>query len=270
MPEMKRQYQDQEMPLLDHLEELRTRIIHSLIGLIIGMAISLVFSKRILDLLLIPTTRIDAPLHLQVLKVQGMFMVTLEIAFFGGIVLSLPYILYQIWLFIAPGLLEHERRYFPRLIFSATTLFLVGVAFSYFVVLPFALNFFIGLAPPEIKPNIAIDFYIGFAIRMLVIFGIIFELPVLSYFLSKIGILTPEIMRRYRRHAIVVIFISAAILTPPDIMTQVLLAIPLVLLYELSIWISGIVVRGKKAAAEAEANAADPPQESSQEENSST
>ena len=236
------------MPLLDHLEELRTRIIRSLVGLIIGMAISLVFSKQILDFLLIPTTRIDAPLHLQVLKVQGMFMVTLEIAFFGGIILSLPYILYQAWLFIAPGLLEHERRYFPRLIFSATTLFLLGVAFSYFIVLPFALNFFIGLAPPEIKPNIAIDFYIGFAIRMLVIFGVIFELPVLSYFLSKIGILTPELMRKHRRHAIVVIFISAAILTPPDIMTQVLLAIPLVLLYELSIWISGIVVRGREAA----------------------
>ncbi len=242
------------MPLLDHLEELRTRIIRSLVGLIIGMAISLVFSKRILDLLLIPTTRIDAPLHLQVLKVQGMFMVTLEIAFFGGIILSLPYILYQAWLFIAPGLLEHERRYFPRLIFSATTLFLLGVAFSYFIVLPFALNFFIGLAPPEIKPNIAIDFYIGFAIRMLVIFGVIFELPVLSYFLSKIGILTPEIMRKHRRHAIVVIFISAAVLTPPDIMTQVLLAIPLVLLYELSIWISGIVVRGREAAAKDEEN----------------
>ncbi len=242
------------MPLLDHLEELRTRIIRSLVGLIIGMAISLVFSKRILDFLLIPTTRIDAPLHLQVLKVQGMFMVTLEIAFFGGIILSLPYILYQAWLFIAPGLLEHERRYFPRLIFSATTLFLLGVAFSYFIVLPFALNFFIGLAPPEIKPNIAIDFYIGFAIRMLVIFGVIFELPVLSYFLSKIGILTPEIMRKHRRHAIVVIFISAAVLTPPDIMTQVLLAIPLVLLYELSIWISGIVVRGREAAAKDEEN----------------
>ncbi len=249
------------MPLLDHLEELRTRIIRSLIGLIIGMAISLVFSKRILDLLLLPTTRIDAPLNLQVLKVQGMFMVTLEIAFFGGIILSLPYILYQAWLFIAPGLLEHERRYFPRLIFSATTLFLTGVAFSYFIVLPFALNFFIGLAPPEIKPNIAIDFYIGFAIRMLVIFGIIFELPVLSYFFSKIGLLTPQLMRQYRRHAIVVIFIGAAILTPPDIMTQVLLAIPLLLLYELSIWISGVVVRGRKAAA-AEAST----QESAQEE----
>ncbi len=245
-------YEDKEMPLLEHLEELRQRIIRSLIAMGIGMVICLIFAKKILQVLLYPTTQLDHPFSLQVLKVQGMFLVTLEVGLFGGIILSLPYILHQFWLFIAPGLLEHERRYFPRLLFSSTTLFIAGVAFAYFVVLPFALNFFIGLAPPEIRANIAIDFYIGFAIRLLVIFGVIFELPVISYFFSKIGLLTPVLMRRYRRHAVVAIFVLAALLTPPDIITQVMLGVPLILLYEVSIWISQLVVNKKLKEAEAQ------------------
>jgi sec-independent protein translocase protein TatC len=149
-------------------------------------------------------------------------------------------------MFVAPGLYIHERRHVPRIIISATLLFLMGVAFAYFFIIPFALNFFLGLAPTTIKTNIAIDFYISFVIRLLVVFGIIFQLPILSFFLSRMGILKPEHMRKYRRHAIVVIFILAAVFTPPDPFTQVMLAIPLILLYEFSILISGWVNRRKK------------------------
>ncbi len=230
-----------EMSFLDHVEELRWRIIRSLVALFAATVLCLAFYRRILDLLILPVNRLSNPMHLQVLKVQGMFVVTLEVAFFGGLILSLPYILYQFWKFIAPGLLESERRYFPKLIGSSTLLFLMGVLFAYLLVLPFALNFFIGLAPPEIAANIAIDFYIGFTIRLLVIFGLIFEMPVITYFLSRLGLLTPERMRHYRRHAVVAIFIVAAILTPPDVITQVMLAIPLILLYELSILVSAVV-----------------------------
>ncbi len=239
-------YEDKEMPFLEHLEELRNRIIKSLLAVIIAAGLCLIFSKQLLNALLWPTTRVNLPLEIQVLKVQGMFLVTLEIAFFGGLILSLPYILYQIWAFIAPGLYPKERRYFPRLISSATFLFLAGVAFAYFVILPFALNFFLNLAPPSVKTNIAIDFYIGFTIRLLVIFGIIFELPVLSFFLSKIGLISPDLMRKYRRHAIVLIFVLAAILTPPDPFTQVMLAIPLIVLYEFSIFVSKLVYKSKQ------------------------
>ncbi len=244
--------EDREMPFLDHLEELRMRIIRSLLGVLVGFIICLVFSKTLLNVLLWPTTRVDVPLQIQVLKVQGMFVVTLEIGFFGGIILSLPFILYQFWMFVAPGLFPHERRYFPSLITSATLLFLSGVAFAYFVILPFALEFFLKLAPETIKANIAIDFYIGFAIRLMVIFGIIFQLPILSYFLSKIGLLTPKVMRKYRRMAIVFIFVIAAILTPPDPFTQVMLGIPLILLYEFSIFISSRVYKKKREKEEAE------------------
>ena len=238
------------MPFLDHLEEFRHRIIKALIALVVGMVICLFFSKPLLNVLLWPTTRVNVPLDIQVLKVQGMFMVTLEIAFFAGIIIGLPYILFQLWMFIAPGLYIHEKKYVPRIIVSATALFLLGVAFAYFVIIPFALEFFIGLAPEEIKTNIAIDFYIGFVVRILAVFGIIFQLPIMSYFLSKLGILKPTFMKRYRRHAIVAIFIVAAILTPPDPFTQTLLAVPLIILYEFSIFISHWVNKSQNKKSE--------------------
>jgi sec-independent protein translocase protein TatC len=234
------------MPFLEHLEEFRNRVIKSVIGIILGAIICLIFSKQLLNLLLWPTTRVNLPIDIQVLKVQGMFIVTLEIAFFGGILVSLPYILFQTWMFIAPGLHVHERKYVPRIIGSATFLFLLGVSFAYYVIFPFALEFFLGLAPSTVETNIAIDFYISFIIRLLFVFGVIFQLPVMSYFLSRLGILTPEFMRKYRRHSIVVIFVLAALFTPPDPFTQVMLGIPLILLYEISIFISKAVHRIKK------------------------
>ncbi|NOQ96937.1 MAG: twin-arginine translocase subunit TatC [Calditrichae bacterium] len=234
------------MPFLEHLEEFRNRIIKAIIGVIIGAVICLIFSKQLLNVLLWPTTRVDMPIDIQVLKVQGMFIVTLEIAFFGGILVSLPFLLYQAWMFIAPGLYRNEKRYIPRVITSATLLFLTGVAFAYFLIFPFALEFFLGLAPETVQTNIAIDFYISFIIRLLVIFGVVFQLPIMSYFLSKMGIITPVFMRKHRRHSIVIIFVMAALFTPPDPFTQVMLAIPLILLYEISIYISYLVHKSKK------------------------
>lgn len=237
---------EKEMPFLEHLEEFRNRIIKAIIGVIIGAVICLIFSKQLLNVLLWPTTRVDMPIDIQVLKVQGMFIVTLEIAFFGGILVSLPFLLYQTWMFIAPGLYRNEKRYVPRVIASATLLFLTGVAFAYFLIFPFALEFFLGLAPETVQTNIAIDFYISFIIRLLVIFGVVFQLPIMSYFLSKMGIITPVFMRKHRRHSIVIIFVMAALFTPPDPFTQVMLAIPLILLYEISIYISYLVHKSKK------------------------
>ena len=244
------QKQEKEMPFLEHLEELRWRIIRSAISIIVGMIICLFFSQQILDLLILPTHSLDTPLVLQVLKVQGMFMVKLEVGFFGGLVLALPFILVQFWRFISPGLIETERRYFVPLVASSTILFLIGLSFAYFVILPLAIDFFIGLASGDIKPNIAIDFYIGFVLRILLVFGFVFELPMVSYFLSKIGLLTSAFMRKYRRHAIVIIFVAAAVLTPPDVITQILLGVPLIFLYELSILLAQAVERNKLKKAE--------------------
>ncbi len=238
--------EENEMTFIDHLEELRWRLLRSMIAIVAGMIICFIFAKPLLKILIYPASRLDPPLAFQFLKVQGMFIVFLEIGIFGGIILALPYILYQIWGFIAPGLLPQERRYVFPLLGFATLMFAIGLFFAYYILMPFALSFFVGLAPADITANIAIDFYIGFVIRLMLLFGIIFELPVVSYFLGKIGLLTSRFMRNYRRHAVVGIFVIAALLTPPDPITQILLGVPLILLYELSIFIVKLVEKKAK------------------------
>ncbi|MEJ2055694.1 MAG: twin-arginine translocase subunit TatC, partial [Calditrichaceae bacterium] len=128
--------------------------------------------------------------------------------------------------------------------------FLAGASLAYFIIVPIALDFFLGLAPASVTNNIALDFYFGFVVRLVVVFGIVFELPVISLFLTKIGILTPDILKKYRRYVIVAIFIVAAILTPPDPTTQIMLGIPLVLLYEFTIWVSYFFKKKKDKLAE--------------------
>lgn len=238
--------EEREMPFLEHLEELRWRLIRAIGALGVGMIICFIFAKYILKFLTYPASKLDPPLVFQFLKVQGILVVYIEIGFFGGLMLALPFILLQLWGFVAPGLKMEERKYFFPMILSTTLLFLTGASFAYFVMLPVAIKFLIGIAPADIEPNIAIDFYIGFAIRLVFLFGVVFELPMISYFLAKVGLITPEFMRKYRRHSIVVIFIIAALLTPPDPITQVLLGIPLVFLYEFSIFVVTRVARGKK------------------------
>lgn len=246
--------ENNEMPFLDHLEELRGKLIKSVIALIVGVIICFIVAQYILEFLKYPATRLDPPLLFQFLKVQAIFIVYIEIGFFGGITLALPFIIYQLWSFVAPGLHSQEKKYFIPMVAASTFLFLVGIFFAYYIILPLALTFFVNLAPEGIRADIAIDEYIGFAIRLMFLFGIIFELPMLSFTLAKVGILRSTIMRTYRRHGIVAIFIVAAMLTPPDPITQVFLGIPLILLYELSVYIVRGVERGReKAALEAEA-----------------
>jgi len=235
------------MPFLDHLEELRWRIIKALAAVFIGTVACFFVSDYILDFLLFSTKDLNYDINLQVLKVQTVFIIKLELALIFGIVLTMPYIFYQIWAFVAPGLFDKERKYVLPVIFFATLSFLVGSSFAYFIIVPFALDFFLALAPDTVTNNIALDFYFGFIVRIVLVFGVVFELPVVSLLLTKIGILTPQILKKYRRYAIVTIFIMAAILTPPDPTTQVMLGIPLIVLYEFTIWISYFFYKKKKA-----------------------
>ena len=243
-----------EMPFLEHLEELRWRAIRILIA-VAALTIGCFFvSDYMLNFLLYSTKSLQYDINLQVLKIQTVFVIKLELALIFGIVLSLPYILYQIWQFVAPGLLEKERKYVFPVIFFATLSFLTGAGFAYFIIVPIALDFFLSLAPSSVTNNIALDFYFGFVARIVLVFGVVFELPVVSLFLTKIGLLTPEFLKKYRRYAIVIIFIAAAILTPPDPTTQVMLAIPLVVLYEFTIWISYFFRKKKQEASDPEVN----------------
>jgi sec-independent protein translocase protein TatC len=247
-----------EMSFFDHLEELRWRVIKALIGIVVGMVLCWVFIDPIVnEVLLRPIVDLNSslgpgqqPIKLQNLKPFGQVFLYMEVAIAGGIILSIPNLLYQLWAFIAPGLMVHERRYIRAIVAFSSFCFLAGIAFAYFVIIPSAMSFFAGFGTAEIENDIAISEYMSFIISVMLAAGVVFELPMVSWFLSRLGILTRAFMRKYRRHAIVIIFILAAVLTPgTDPVSQLLLGVPLVILYEISIWVSAWAVRAREKAA---------------------
>jgi len=233
------------MPFLDHLEELRRRLLKSLISILIGAIITFYFIDTIIEFLIKPSRNLSTPMELQVLKVQGMFMIKWGIALIGGFVTSIPVLTYQLWKFIAPGLYLNERKYVAPLIFFTYLSFLIGLAFAYNIIIPFSLEFFTSIGMEMIENNFSINYYFNFITWLMVGSGLIFELPVLVFILSLIGLLTPSFMAHYRRHAVVIILILSAFITPPDPISLVLMSIPLMLLYEFSIGVSWLVKRKK-------------------------
>ena len=227
-----------EMSFLDHLEELRWRLIYSLIGLVVGTAISWIFIDFLVDKVLLKPAR-DSGAILQNLKPFGQLFMYMEVAIIAGVILSLPNIFYQFWKFLSPALRKRERRYIWWIVIFSTFCFLCGVVFAYYLMIPFSLKFAVQFGSEAIKNQFAIDEYLSIILSIILGAGIVFELPMISFFLTKLGILTPGFMRKYRRHAIVVIFILSAVLTPgTDPVSQIILAVPLFLLYEISILIS--------------------------------
>jgi sec-independent protein translocase protein TatC len=226
-----------EMSFFEHLEELRKSIIKALLGILVGSALCIVYADFIVQELLLNPLQAVA-LKTQVLSPYGIVLLYMETILICGLIISMPYTIYCLWSFVAPGLLPSERRYISRIVFFTSFCFFAGVAFGYFVLLPAALKFFSTFGTQNINLNIALDQYISFMLAMLLGAGLVFELPMISFFLTKMGVLTPAFMRKYRRHAIIIIFIISAIVTPtPDIVTQSLLAMPMLILYEISILI---------------------------------
>jgi len=231
------------MHFLDHLEELRWRLLKSLISVLIGSVVTFYFIDVIIEFLIKPTQNLANPMDLQVLKVQGMFMIKWGIALIGGFVLAIPVLTYQLWKFISPGLYLNERKYVGPLIFFTYLSFLVGLFFSYTVIIPFSLEFFTSIGVDQIENNFSINYYFNFVTWLMIGSGLIFELPVLVFILSIIGLLTPAFMIHYRRYSIVIILILSAFITPPDPVSLVLMFVPLWLLYEISIGVSWLVNR---------------------------
>jgi sec-independent protein translocase protein TatC len=233
------EHDEREMSFLEHLEELRWRIIKSLIGVVIGSIIIAFFIDWIINnVLFAPAKSTEPPLTIINLKPYGQFLLYMEVILIGGVIASIPNIIYQFWRFIEPALKQNERKYITSIVFFTTICFLSGVVFSYFLLLPAALGFFAGFGSAIIENKIAANEYLSFVISLVLASGLVFELPMASFFLSKIGILKPSFMRKYRRHAIIIILLVAGIVTPgPDITSQILLAIPLFILYEISILI---------------------------------
>lgn len=227
-----------EMSFLQHLEELRWSLIYAIAGLFVGTIVAWIFIDPLVEHILLKPATV-ANMKLQNLQPFGQLFLYLQVAMIGGLVLSLPNVFYQLWRFIAPALHKNERKYIVWIVIFSTFCFLTGIVFAYYIMLPLTLKFAVAFGTPEIENNFAITEYFSIIISVMLAAGVVFELPMLSFFLSKLGILTPRFMRKYRRHSIVVILIIAAFLTPgTDPVAQLLLAVPLGLLYEVSIFVS--------------------------------
>ena len=233
------------MTFLDHLEELRWRILKSLIFIVLGSIMSFVYMEDILAILLRPVSLIPSknPVQLQVLTVQGMFIIKWTIAVICGLIISIPALSYQAWKFISPALHINERGFALPLAVGSFISFSIGIAFGYFVLIPYSLNFFSSLTYSSVENNFSINYYFSFILWILLGSGLIFQLPVVSFLFSMIGVLTPAFMRHYRRHAIIMILVLSSFITPPDPVSMFIMALPLTFLYELSILISWIVNR---------------------------
>lgn len=229
---------EREMTFLEHLEELRWRLIYSIIGVIVGSIIAWIFIDFLVDVVLLKPAK-DSGALLQNLKPFGQLFLYMQIAIMVGIIISIPNIFFQLWQFISPALRKHERRYIFWIVIFSSISFLLGIAFAYFVMLPLTLKFAAQFGSASIKNEFAIDEYMSIIISVMLAAGLIFELPMLSFFLSKLGILKPSFMKKYRKHSFVAIMIAAAFLTPgTDPVSQIVLAVPLVILYEVSILVS--------------------------------
>jgi sec-independent protein translocase protein TatC len=242
--------EETKQPFMSHLEELRKRLITCAITVGIGFAISYIFAERLFQILVTPLTRImPEGDRLIFTNLPEMFLTYLKTAVICGILLTAPVLFHQLWMFIAPGLYQNEKKYaIPFVVFS-TILFVGGALFGYFIVFPFGFKFFLGFANEYIQALPSVKQYFSFAIKLLFAFGIVFELPVVAFFLSKMGIVTPEFLKKKRKYALLMTFVMAAILTPPDVITQLMMAGPLIILYEIGILVARMA-RKKKVTEE--------------------
>ncbi len=230
---------EDKQPFLNHLEELRKRLIACAIAVGIGFAGCYFFSERIFQLLIRPLKDVmpeGDPLIFT--SLPEMFLTYLKVALVSGILLTAPFLFYQMWLFIAPGLYRNEKSLVIPFVIASTILFIGGALFGYFVVFPFGFKFFIGFSNESVKALPSVKQYFGFALKLLFAFGAVFELPVVIFFLSKLGLVTPQLLKEKRKYAILLTFVTAAILTPPDVVTQCMMAGPLIILYEVGIVVS--------------------------------
>jgi sec-independent protein translocase protein TatC len=260
-----------EMSFLDHLEELRWLLVRSTIAIIIMACITYFISDYLFDVIIFGPTRpsfftytffcdlshrlgfaesiciTEMPFIIQNTEMEGQVNVFVWMCVLAGFILSFPYILWEVWKFIGPALYEKEKKNAKVFVFSSSLLFFLGVIFGYFVVIPMSVNFVATFTVSDVVKNqFTLDSYMGMVKTSILASGLFFELPIIIYFLTKLGLVTPEFLRKYWKYAVVIILIVAAIVTPPDVVSQTIVAIPMLIIYEVSILISKIVVLNKK------------------------
>ena len=238
---------DQEkIPFTEHLEELRKRLIVCFIAVGIGFVLSYGFKEKLFQILTRPLISVmQTGDKLIFTGLPEAFFTYLKVAFLSGIILATPVIFYQFWMFVAPGLYNKEKRHLIPIIFLSTFFFVGGSFFGYFIVFPYGFKFFLGFASEIIQPLPSMREYLSFASKLLLAFGLVFELPLIITFLARLGMVSVSFLKKNRKYALLLFFVGAAILTPPDVVTQIMMALPLILLYEISI--VGARIFGKKS-----------------------
>ena len=253
-------YAEARMTVLEHLGELRTRVIRSMIAIGIGFSVSWIWVEQIFEFLLIPLQAAAPEADLAQMHHKDLaepFFVLLKTAIFSGLFVGLPVVIYQVWGFISPGLYDNEKRAAYPFIILSTLFFLLGSAFCFYVVMPEGYSFLLKFSLEVSNPQLMMDEYLKLTTKLILGFGVIFQLPVFSMFLSSLGVLTHRHLLKYWRYSIVISFIVAAMLTPPDVITQILMAIPMVALYFISIAVAWYFTwKHERQAARAEAEEA--------------
>jgi len=249
-PDPKDELAGTEAPFVSHLIELRDRLIRALlaVGIVFGLLCVWPGPGGLYDLLSAPMTH-NLPVGTKLIatNVFSPFLVPLKITLMGAFLIALPVVLYQLWAFVAPGLYSHEKKFVLPLVISSTILFFAGVAFCYFIVIPALTKFIVAVAPSSINTAPDIEQYFGTVLTLFLVFGIAFEVPVAVVVLARVGVVSIEQLKKFRGYFIVVAFIASAIVTPPDVVSQLSLAIPLCLLYEMGIWAARLFIRATKA-----------------------
>ena len=227
--------------LKPHIADLRKRLVISVLTLIVMFFICFSFYEPILEWMMEPVKAVlPEGSKMVAIEIQETFFTALKVSFFSAFFLSLPVIFWQLWLFMAPGLYDHEKKLVFPFVFFATLMFVSGAAFAYYVVVPFGFEFLIAFGSTVVTILPSIGKYVGFFTKLLFGFGVSFELPVITFFLAKIGLVDDQMLKDFFKYAVVIIFIFSALLTPPDVITQFLMAGPLIILYGVSIYIAKV------------------------------
>ncbi|MGO3689293.1 MAG: twin-arginine translocase subunit TatC [Psychroflexus halocasei] len=270
MAKKKRKKDPENMSFMDHLEDLRWHLVRSVLAIVLGGAVAFVLKDITFGILFAPKDASfvtydilcqfsrtlgfeksfcfdELPFRIQSRKVAGQFSAHIWTSITAGFIIAFPYVIYQFWSFLKPALSMNEQKYARLFIVFSSFLFFIGVLFGYYVITPLSINFLGNYTiSSEVFNDFDLDSYIGLVRASVLACGLIFELPIIIYFLTKLGLVTPQFLRKHRKYALVFILIISAVITPPDIASQVIVAIPVLVLYEISIFISRIVVRRQK------------------------
>ena len=247
--------QEEKSPFTEHLGELRDRLIHAFIAVGLGFVVAYFFKEQLFDILTAPLVTAMAKSGNATLIFTGLpeaFFTYLKVALLAGIILATPVLFYEFWMFISPGLYREEKKYMLPIIILSLIFFTGGASFGYFIVFPYGFEFFLGFTTETIQAMPSMKEYLSFASKMLLAFGFVFELPLVLTFLARMGIVTPAFLKKNRKYALLLFFVGAAIITPPDVVTQIMMAMPLILLYEIGIL--GAKIFGKKSKLDDENN----------------